>query len=111
MLFAIVAAWLAYRKAKESNRNPFLWAGIAVAVFIGTQIVVGLGAGVIIGAGIAAGRWTENTFERFEMLINLIAILASFATTFALLHFISPASPAEDYSAPPPPPNDLDRNN
>lgn len=48
MLLAIIAAVLAYQKAKASGRNAWLWAFIGVAVYIGAQLLVGLGAGVIL---------------------------------------------------------------
>lgn len=112
MLFAIIAAWLAYKKAKETNRNAVLWAFIAVAVFIGTQLLVGVGAGIVIGIGIAAGNWAEDTFDKYSVLINLVAIIASFLSTWGLLRFIgtTPKTHTEEYNPPPPPPGDFDRN-
>lgn len=87
MLFAIIAAWLAYKKAKETNRNAVLWAFIAVAVFIGTQLLVGVGAGIVIGIGIAAGNWAEDTFDKYSVLINLVAIIASFSEYLGVVAF------------------------
>lgn len=48
MVFSIVATWLAYRKAKDTGRDAIKLAFLAVAVFVATQLIVGLGIGVIV---------------------------------------------------------------
>ncbi len=103
MLFAIVAAWLAYKKATESNRNGLLWGFIGVVVFLGTQFAVGLA----IGLGILLSGGDDTTIVNSTLIINIVAVLASFLTTFGLLYYLNRPQKVDDYTAPPPPPSDF----
>ncbi|MDI1242229.1 MAG: hypothetical protein PSX80_09950 [bacterium] len=103
MLLAIVAAVLAYQKAKASGRNPWLWAFIGVAVYIGVQLLIGVAAGMLILVGIAVLGWSESAFTAYELPINIVAIIGALAATWGLLKFLDRV-PAEEIAAPPPPP-------
>jgi hypothetical protein len=106
MILAIVFAYLAYKRASANGRNGILWALIAVAAFIGTQLVVGLGIGLFIGIGVAAWGWQEDVFETYAILINIVAIIFSIGAGWLVLKFLD-RPPAQDvgYSTPPPPPD------
>lgn len=106
MLFAIVAAWLAYRKAKETGRNAIKWAFIAVAVFVGTQLIVGLAVGIMLGLGIVLFGWSQEIAEKvYTIPANIIAIFASFGTTWLLLRYLDKIPEEDTFVTPPPPPN------
>jgi hypothetical protein len=104
MLLAIVAAVLAYQKAKASGRNAWLWAFIGVAVYIGAQLLVGLGAGVILAIGVGFMGWPESAFTDYELPINIVAIIGALAATWGLLKFLDRIPQEEAYASPPPPP-------
>jgi small-conductance mechanosensitive channel len=105
MLFAIISAWLAYKRAKDTGRNAILWAFIAAAVFIGTQILVSGGIGVFMGFGVALWGWSETVFEDYQILISIVAIVCSFISTGLILRYLnSVPEDATIYEAPPPPP-------
>ena len=52
MILFILAAYLAYKKAKSTGRNGFLWALITAGIFIGTQFFVALGIGLSLAIGV-----------------------------------------------------------
>ena len=104
MLLAIIAAVLAYRKANASGRSPWLWAFIGIAVYIGAQLLVGLGAGVILAIGVGAMGWPESAFTDYEFPINIVAIIGALAATWGLLKFRDRVPREESYVMPPPPP-------
>ncbi|MBX3298791.1 MAG: hypothetical protein KF736_04925 [Acidobacteria bacterium] len=51
MILLILAAWFGSKKASASGRNGILWAFISAGVFIGTQLAVGILAGIGIAFG------------------------------------------------------------
>jgi MFS family permease len=104
MLFAIIAAWIAYRRANDTNRNGILWAVIAGVSFIGTQFLVAFGIGAFVGLGIALWGWPENTWNNYELLFTAIAVILSFIPTLLILRFLGTVPDEPAYSDPPPPP-------
>ena len=107
MIFAIVAAILAYRKARDSGRNGWLWALAAAGVFIGTQWIVSIGAGIFLGLGIALFDWSENIFDDTMYIgpITVVAIAASIFATWLLLRYLDkPTAEEQPADLPPPPP-------
>lgn len=107
MLFAIVAAVLAYRKANDTGRNGILWAIIAVATFIGTQFVTALVLGLVFGLFLVFTNGAEPDLEKFDIVITILAIIVSFISTWALLKYLDRVPPSDNYTTPPPPPNNF----
>ena len=70
MILAIIFAYFGYKKANESGRNGILWAVIALAAFIGTQMITGLLLGIGIGIGIAVFGWSESILEDNDILFK-----------------------------------------
>jgi hypothetical protein len=52
MLFTLITAWLAYKRAQATGRSAILWAFVGAAVFITTQMLVSLGCGILLGLGV-----------------------------------------------------------
>jgi hypothetical protein len=110
MIFAIVVAILAYRKAKENGRSGLLWAALGAAVFVGTQLIVSVGAGMIMGLGVEFLGWSESMFDDTLYIgpMTVVAIGASIFTSWLLLRYLdkAPGQGASDHphSPPPPPP-------
>lgn len=105
MLFTILAIWFGYKKARDTGRNPILWAAICGVTFIGVQMLVGLGAGVAIGIGIAFAGWEESAFETYSWLISLVAIAFAFVSLYLLYRYLDRVPDVEGPYGPPPPPN------
>lgn len=105
MLLAILFAYFGYKKANDSGRNGILWAFIALAVFIGAQLLVGLFLGVAFGIGIAAFGWSETIFEDYDILFRIIGIIAGIGGGYAVLKYLDRIPQDDSYNGPPPPPS------
>jgi uncharacterized protein YacL len=105
MILAIVFAILAYKKAQASNRNGILWAAIAAGAFIGTQLVITFGVGILLGLGIAFLGWSDTILETYTILITIFAVIISIAVGYLILRYLDKVPEYENMSAPPPPPN------
>ena len=105
MLLAILFAYFGYKKAKDSGRNGLLWGFIALAAFIGCQLLVGILIGLGLGMGIAVFGWSENVFETYDILFRIIAVIAGIIGGFLVLKYLERIPAGETYSVPPPPPN------
>ncbi|MCY7348058.1 MAG: hypothetical protein LH614_17840 [Pyrinomonadaceae bacterium] len=101
-VFAIISFSIAYRRAKATGRSGYLWGIIATATFIGTGLSLTFGFSVFLGMGIELG-WSENTLETYTIICAITSMVASFGTTWLILHKLNETS-EETLSEPPPPP-------
>ena len=104
MILAIVFAILAYQKAKASGRSGWLWAFIALAVYIGVQLLAGLAIGVLLGIGVAVMGWPESVFTAYEIVINIVAIVGAIVASWLLLKYLDRVPDEQPMMMPPPPP-------
>ncbi len=104
MILAILFAYWGYKKANDSGRNGILWGFIALAVFIGSQLIIGLLLGVGLGIGIAAFGWSETIFEDYDILFRIIGVVAGIIGGYLVLKYLDRIPQGETYNAPPPPP-------
>jgi 4-amino-4-deoxy-L-arabinose transferase-like glycosyltransferase len=107
MIFAIVAAILGYRKAKDTGRNGLLWAFIAVATFIGTQFVVAIVLGLLLGIILGITERPEEEFQMADLAIRALAVILSLVATWLLLRYLDRIPQQEASGAPPPPPENF----
>lgn len=105
MLIAIITALVAYNKAKANGRNGWLWAIVAAVVFIGTQFFTALVIGIGLGILVAIGQASDSIADDGELIINIIAIVASLVASWLLFKYLDrPRFITEDLGGPPPPP-------
>jgi len=106
MIFAIITAVLAYRRAKENGRNGLLWALAGAGVFIGAQMLVTFGAGIFVGLGVAFLDWPETIYDdaMFVGPITVVAILVSVLASWLLLRYLDKPINEDPVDLPPPPP-------
>lgn len=104
MLLVILAIWFGYKKGKESGRNPYLWASICAAVFIGSQLMTGVLVGGIMGLGIALWGWPEDIYEKFSILITVAAIIISIGSLLLVFRYLDKVPTEDTLNQPPPPP-------
>jgi hypothetical protein len=105
MLLAILFAYFGYKKANDSGRNGILWGFIALAVFIGSQLIVGLLLGIALGIGVAALGWSESIFVDYDILFRIVGIIAGIIGGYLVLKYLDRIPQDDSYNAPPPPPN------
>lgn len=108
MLFTILAIWLGYKKGRDTGRNPFLWAAIFGSAFVGLQLLVAIGAGVLIAVGVEFANWEESLYDAYSWLISLVAIVVSFAGLLLIFRYLDRAPTAEASEEPPLPPTFFD---
>jgi len=104
MLLIILAIWFGYKKARDSGRNPFAWAAISGGVFIGTQLLVGIGFGILLAIGQEVWGWDDNVFDKYSVVISIPALVLSLIALWLLFRFLDRRPKVEEYAAPPPPP-------
>lgn len=106
MIFAIIAAIVAYRRAKYNGRNGWAWAAAAAGVFIGAQWIVSIGAALILGIGVALFGWDESVLDDTLFIgpVTVVAIGASILATWILLRYLDRPVTDEQSDLPPPPP-------
>jgi hypothetical protein len=109
MLLIILAIWFGYKKARDTGRNPFLWAAISGGIFIGVQLLVGVGFGILIGMGQALWGWSESAFEKYQLFAAIPAIILSIGALMLVFRFLDKV-PEEPVATEPPPPQTFGQN-
>lgn len=104
MILAILAIWFGYKKARDTGRNPFLWAAICGGTFIGVQLLVEFFIRVIMGVGVEAFGWSETVYEDFSWVYTIVAMAASILSVYLLFRFLDHVPDEEPATEPPPPP-------
>ena len=104
MILAIITAVIAYQRAKATGRNGWLWALIGAAVYIGAQLLVGLGVAVFFILGVALFDWRESILTDYEMLFNIVGIAAAIGASWLLIKYLDRAPQPLPATMPPPPP-------
>lgn len=108
MILIILAIWFGYKKGRDSGRNPWLWAAIAGGVFLGTQIVVGIGFGILIAIGQEIRGWSDETFDKYALFANIPALMLSIVALWLVFRYLDRAPSGEPINTPPPPPPTFD---
>lgn len=103
MIFALITAWLAYKRAVQNGRNGILWALAGAGVFIGTQLAVTFAIGIFLGIGMGLFDWSESIFDDYSFLISAVGVVASFISSWLLLRYLDKV-PDEGFEKPPAPP-------
>jgi len=104
MLLAILAVWFGYKKARDTGRNAILWAVICGGAFIGIQLLVGLGIGVVMGIGIAAWGWSPKIFDDYSILISIVSWVPAIVTLLLIFRYLDRVPDEPVLTQPPPPP-------
>jgi hypothetical protein len=104
MILAILAFWFGYKKARDTGRSPWLWGFICGGTYVGVQLAVGLGIGILVEIGVRLWGWSETLLSDYSILINVAAIAISFVCVYALFRFLDRVPDDEPVNLPPPPP-------
>lgn len=104
MIFFFVAAWLAYKRAKENGRNGVVWALITSAAFIVAQLATGAAIAFLLLVANGFDSGGEDLISRYELLINIASIVVSIAVVWLILRFLNKVPEDNSFTPPPAPP-------
>ena len=104
MILALLAIWFGYKKARDTGRNPYLWAAICGGTFIGVQLLVGLAVGFILGVDVEGFGWSESVFEDYSWVYTILAMAASILSVYLLFRYLDRVPDDGPMVQPPPPP-------
>ena len=104
MLLAILAVWFGYKKARDTGRNAILWGILCGGAFIGIQLLMGIGIGMIMALGVELWGWSESIFTDYELAVSVIAWVPGIVTLWLLFRYLDRVPEAPAAIEPPPPP-------
>ncbi len=104
MILFILAAFMAYKKAKSTGRSGILWAFITAGVYIGIQLLLALSIGLFLGIGVELFGWSETIYDDWNLLITAVCIIGSFGGVWLVFRYLDKLPEEETFVAPPPPP-------
>lgn len=104
----MLAAFMAYKKAKSTGRSGILWAAITVGVYIGIQLAFALGIGVFLGVGVELLSWSETVYVDYNLLITAVCVAVSFGGVWLVFRHLDKLPDDEEVIAAPPPPPTFD---
>jgi hypothetical protein len=95
--------------ARERNRSAVKWSLLGIAAWIGGELLVGLGFGVVYGVGIIFLGWPEEMSTGANVLLYVAALAAAIGSFTLLRRYLQSKSPDHFDSGnklltPPPPP-------
>jgi hypothetical protein len=103
-LIPILITVYVYKQAKENGRNAVLWSVINIAVIIGVQLLIGITIGIAVALGTEFLGWEEDSFEKWSIGINLLAVVASLVCSYFFVVRTVTRIPDEQFNGAPPPP-------
>ncbi len=104
----IVATVMAYRTAKQYDRNAVAWAAIVLAVGFGIQLIIPLLLGVVIAVVMLVNGNTETEIQSAialpSIIIGLVCIVLSVVAVMLILRYLSKIPEDKPFTQPPTPP-------
>ncbi len=88
------------RLARERNQSAWKWSLIAIAAWIGAEVVVAFGLGIFYEVGIIFWGWPENEPAIFTLILYVAALAAALGSvTFVRRILLN----QREFPPPPPP--------
>lgn len=88
LIFIIIAAIHTFRTARKNGRNPYIWAGVSVAVFFGAQIIVSMGIGIAVFV-VAGEEAMYRLIRENAYLFGIFVDIAASAGVLVVLWFVN----------------------
>ena len=92
------------RLARERNRSALAWTLLAIATWIGVELLVGLAVGIVYGIGVALWSWPVES-RGIGVLTYILALVAALLSVTLVSRVLRNKPIDEELPAPPPPPN------
>ncbi|HYW73457.1 MAG TPA: hypothetical protein VE961_20715 [Pyrinomonadaceae bacterium] len=91
------------RLARERDRSAVTWTIIAIASWIGAELLVGLIVGMVHGVGIALWGWQRDA-PAIRILTYVLALVAALVSLTIVTQVLTRQPVPQSFPAPPPPP-------
>ena len=109
----IVATYQVYRTARDTGRNPALWAIITFVAGAGIQIVLPIIAVMIFAVYLLASGTPEAGLQEAAStpatIIGLLCLLLSFVAVWIILRVVSKRPEEKSFISPPTPPTNFNQ--
>lgn len=104
----IVAPILAYKTAKDYERNAALWALFTFAAGFGIQFVIPFFIGIILALVLTAGGTPPEQLPEaiggWATVIGIVFLFLSVVAVFLILRYLSKVPEEKSFTPPPQPP-------
>lgn len=103
IVFIVVIAIYIFRTARQYDRNPYLWAGVAVLAFFGIQIFLGFLIGIGLMIGVMTLGWSESIIYDNTFFIGVVCAIPAFIAVWFISKRVSVVKDEPIEIQPPPP--------
>lgn len=91
------------RLARERNRSALKWSLLGIGAWIGTEVVVAVGLGILYAAGVIFWGWPEREPMVFTLLFYVAALAAAIGGFALVRRTLSNLPNQNEFLQPPPP--------
>ena len=91
------------RLARDRKRSAVAWTAIAIAAWLGAEIIVGMAVGFLHGIGVVLWGWPSQS-SGISLLTYVLALVAALVSVTLVSRILASRPIDEDLPAPPPPP-------
>jgi uncharacterized membrane protein len=106
-----IVTYQVYKTAKSTERNPWVWSGLAAATGFGLQLVLPVAFAIVLTlyylfSGTSADR-LESEISGTVNVFGFVSLVASIVGMYLIMKHVSKVKDDEPYSpeqGPPPPP-------
>ena len=93
------------RLARERNRSALTWSLMGVGAWLGAELFVLFGAGLIYGTGSVLFGWPEQISAGLRFLCYIVALVAAIGAVTIVRRTLYSRSQDQYIPLPPPPPS------
>lgn len=92
------------RLARERNRSAVTWSLMGIGAWIGAELFVGLGMGILHGVGITLWGWPLH-WQAYSIVTYILALVGALISVTIVSRILSNKTAHESFPVPPPPPD------
>ena len=101
---AILAIWFGYKKARATGRSGILWGLLCGGIFIGIQLLAGIGIVIGMVLGIEHLGWNTSILTDHDMAVSIGAVVPGIVALWLLFRYLDRVPDVPSTAAPPAPP-------
>ena len=93
------------RLARERNRSAWRWSLLGIGAWIGAEVIVTFGAGVLYALGAITLGWPFPIPLGVKLVVYVLALIAALLSVTMISRFLTGQPKPESFISPPPPPD------